>query len=343
MSNAACIFSGNNCTVYYNGVMYTFNQEHFNYASLKEAVRNEDYDKFVELYNENNPISHAINNTTIEGVTYVDGVVYVNGEAVHNSLTERINSLASEGYSFDSLIKFLENLNQNPSANSVEQLYLFLERKNLPITDDGCFLAYKSVRDDYKDKYSGTIDNSIGKIVKIERNKVDDNKEKHCSYGLHVGALDYSGPGGWYNNSSDKVVVVKVNPKDAVSVPTDHSYTKLRVCEYEDIADYVAPLSNSVYSSTGDEYKPCVDTCIDYLDVDTLMIDDEISFEYTKLNGDVSSYHITVDEIDMENNLILGRTKDGGFRRFHMDNMEKIVLVDIDETIDDDYDNDEYN
>ena len=52
---------------------------------------------------------------------------------------------------------------------------------------------------------------------------------------------------------------------------------------------------------------------------------------------------ITVDEIDMENNLILGRTKDGGFRRFHMDNMEKIVLVDIDETIDDDYDNDEYN
>jgi hypothetical protein len=61
----------------------------------------------------------------------------------------------------------------------VTELYGFLEKGNLPITNDGHFLAYKKVRKDYKDCHSGTMDNSIGQVVEMERNQVDDKAEKH--------------------------------------------------------------------------------------------------------------------------------------------------------------------
>jgi hypothetical protein len=170
----------------------------------------------------------------------------------------------------------LENLMSNPSARAISELYDFLEHRALPITEDGYFLAYKSVRSDFKDKYSGTIDNSVGKTVEFPRNKVDDDRAHECSYGLHVGALAYSGPGGWYNSASDKVVIVKVNPKDAVSVPQDHNAQKLRVCKYEVVSLYSGGMEDApVYNSVG---KPS-DKNNDF-DVDTVSTDDIFSEGY---------------------------------------------------------------
>jgi hypothetical protein len=74
---------------------------------------------------------------------------------------------------------------ENPSYRAVNELYGFLEKNRLPITPDGHFLAYKKVRDDYKDIHSGTMDNSVGKIVEMERNQVNDDKNQTCSSGLH--------------------------------------------------------------------------------------------------------------------------------------------------------------
>ena len=59
-----------------------------------------------------------------------------------------------EGLPFEPLVKLFENLMKNISYQTRTQLYDFLEHKNLPITEDGCFLAYKAVNSDYKDKYS---------------------------------------------------------------------------------------------------------------------------------------------------------------------------------------------
>jgi hypothetical protein len=56
--------------------------------------------------------------------------------------------------------------------------------------------------------------------------------------------LEYAGPGGWYHRSDDVVVIVKVNPRDAVSVPIDHSAQKLRVCRYEVVGVYDRPLDD---------------------------------------------------------------------------------------------------
>ncbi len=113
---------------------------------------------------------------------------------------------------------------------SRRELYLFLEAANLPITDDGCFMAYKAVRGDFRDKHSGKFDNSPGVTHQMPREHVDDDRERTCSYGFHAAAYEYArnflGAGG------DKLVAVKINPADVVSVPSDYNNQKLRCCKY---------------------------------------------------------------------------------------------------------------
>jgi hypothetical protein len=126
----------------------------------------------------------------------------------------------------------MENLLENPSKRSVDELYGFLEKNNLPITPDGHFLAYKKVRNDYKDVYSGTMDNSPGQVVTMPRNKVDDDKDRTCSVGLHFCSEGYLNHFG-----GERVVIVKVNPRDVVSIPSDYNNTKGRACQYEVIGE----------------------------------------------------------------------------------------------------------
>jgi hypothetical protein len=103
-----------------------------------------------------------------------------------------------------------------------------LEKNSLPITPDGHFLAYKKVRYDYKDCHSGTMDNSVGQVVEMERNSVDDDKDRTCSTGLHFCSRDYLNHFG-----GERLVIVKVNPRDVVSIPSDYNGAKGRACRYE--------------------------------------------------------------------------------------------------------------
>ena len=173
-----------------------------------------------------------------------DGTLLYNGEEVDNVIANKIRDYIDLDLPHEPLMRFMENLMDNPSKRSVDQLYSFLEHKNLPITDDGCFLAYKAVRSTLYDKHSNTILNEIGSVISVPRNKVDDNPQNHCSHGLHCGSLEYI---KWFARDGDKILVVKVNPKNVVSIPSDHSCTKLRTCEYTVLSYYDKPLS-SLYS-----------------------------------------------------------------------------------------------
>ena len=319
------IFGESSMTVFIKGTPYQVNKEHPLYVQLKEAVKNKDEETFVKLYAERNTVKAAVERTNNESVEYND-VVYYRGEPIHNSLSERVKRYAQEGLDFNPLLKFLDNLMQNPSSSSVNEGFDFLQNKSLPITEDGCFLAYKAVRGDYMDKYSGKFNNSPGNVLEMPRNQVDDNRSHECSYGFHVGALDYSGPGGWYYGSGDKTVVVKVNPRDIVSVPKDHSYQKMRVSRYEVLSDYIAPLNGAIYTPSGDNVSRPVYETIDYCDVYDLEIGDCISFQYTKHNGEVSERKLLY-VTDIEDELINCYDEQNDlYRNFHVDGMDKIVI-----------------
>lgn len=169
-------------------------------------------------------------------VTVSHGVVHYDGEPIHNAITERILWGLGEGYDMDAYVAFLENLMENPSKRAVTELYGFIEKHKMGITPDGHILGYKKVTEDYRDIHSRTFDNKPGTILEMPRNKVDDDKDRTCSTGFHFCAFSYLPSFG--SGKGDRVVLVKVNPRDVVSIPSDYNDAKARTCRYEVVGEY---------------------------------------------------------------------------------------------------------
>ena len=158
------------------------------------------------------------------------GIVKFDGEPIHNAVTENILWGLNEGYNVTPYMAFLEKLDENPSHRAVNELFGFIEKHKLVINEDGDILAYKKVQENFFDIHSGTIDNSIGNIVKVKRNAVDDNFGLLCSQGLHCCSFDYL---PHYSSAhNNRVLLIKIHPRDVVSIP-EHGGAKMRVCEYE--------------------------------------------------------------------------------------------------------------
>ena len=223
------IITDSTITVMLNGIPKILDNSHPNFEAVKDGIkRNLTEEQILDLVD----TAQALKKYSNSKVTVENGVVYYKGIAVRNTLTSRILTMMSEGFNVDGMCRFMDNLYDNPSKTAVDELYLFLESGNLPITEDGHFLAYKKVRNDYKDIYSGTFDNSIGAICEMPRNMVDDNRNNTCSQGLHFASYSYMSSYGGTGNG-DRIVIVKINPADVVSIPSDYNNAKGRTWRYE--------------------------------------------------------------------------------------------------------------
>ena len=240
------ISNNGSVNAFVGGKPYTFSKSHENYDKLLSYLENGNIEHFEASYDIASTVEH-----------YCDGYVHVdNGELSWQGITmpelftDRILQMRREGFNIDPMLNFLDNMNDNPSDQAIVELFDFMQNKHLPITDDGHFLAYKAVSADFKDIYTGNIDHSVGEEVSIERSKVDSNRSKHCSAGLHVGAIDYVKSYGGIdldedNDGGNQIVICKVNPADVVSVPSDAKFQKLRTCRYE-----VVSLFNDIFETS---------------------------------------------------------------------------------------------
>lgn len=201
-------------------------------------------------------IKDQINQTFDGDIRVVGSEVIYDGKPLHNVMCERILDIMREGLDATGLVKFLENLMQNPSYTAVQELYLFLEANQIPITEDGHFLAWKKIRNNWKDIHSNSVDYSVGATPSMKRNEVDPDRDRTCSNGLHCAGWSYL-PYFGSNGDSDRIVIVKVNPADVIAVPNDYDNAKMRVCRMEVLREYTdrkveaEEFSHSVVSSDG--------------------------------------------------------------------------------------------
>ena len=231
------ILQGSNIVVVVDNKPHTISNAHITYEKVKQAIKDQDWEAVRKLVEP----AKAIQDYSAGKVEIRDGQFFWQGEVMHGVLANKIVTMFKEGFSIEPLVAFVTNLQANPSARAVNELYSFLEAGNMPITSDGHFLAYKKVRSDYKDVYSGTIYNRVGDVVEMERNKVNDNSAQTCSYGLHFCSMDYL-----THFSGERIMILKINPRDVVSIPADYNDTKGRCCRYEVIGEV---------SVTDDGYK----------------------------------------------------------------------------------------
>ena len=272
MANVPYMISGDgNITLILFGEQYFINVEDSQHTRVMGALRdNATEDELLTIVDKTTAIKDYTSESGL--IEIKDGCVLYDGEEVHNSLTERILTFMGEGLPVEPLLNFMEKMMQNPSFGARRELFDFLEHKNLPLTEDGDFLAYKAVKHDYSDKWSGSYDNSIGTVAQMKRFSVDDDRNHSCSAGLHAGTLEYVQSYGCFHDSpeSDKVIIVKISPENVVSVPTDCNCQKLRTCEYTVVRDYEGVMEYNLYTDDGEEWQSEEEED-DYADIDGYM------------------------------------------------------------------------
>ena len=227
-----------------DGKDYSINAGNSSFSKALEAYNAKDWESFIYIVNPEIRLKSLY--ASYEGIEVKDGNLYVFGDPIHSTIAKRVISFIEHGLDCVHLFKFILKLNMNPSKRAVDELYTFLEHRALPVTDNGNFLAYKAVRTDYTDKYTGKFLNTIDSVLEMPRNKVDDNKENGCSYGFHAGSVDYAKD---FMNADGHLMLVEINPADVVSIPTDCQYQKLRTCKYKVVGEYEIDLNDPMYAS----------------------------------------------------------------------------------------------
>jgi hypothetical protein len=222
------LIQGSNIVVVINNQPHTISKTHITYQKVLDAIKANDWATVQDVIEPKKVvINYGAGNVEVQG-----DELFWKGLPMHNALTTRMISMLQEGFPVEPLVLFMENLMSNPSKRAVDELYGFLEKNNLPITPDGHFLAYKKVRENYMDCHSGTFNNSVGMICEMERNQVDDDKDRTCSTGLHFCSQEYLNHFG-----GEHTMILKINPRDVVSIPSDYNNSKGRCSRYEVIGE----------------------------------------------------------------------------------------------------------
>lgn len=229
-----------NVTVIVNGNMYQADDTHPNFDAIISRARAGD-ENVGELFDmvetANKRFTEYSDRISVSGNTLL-----FDGEEQDNYLAKAIVAFIREDKEFMPLVRFMDKLATNPNVHSREQLYRWLEKWDFLIHDDGDLIAYKSV---YRkpnglfssasgtafvngEKIKGQIPNNVGSIVTMPRTDVVHDPHVGCSTGLHAGSYEYA-----RDFSGDTMLMVKINPRDVVSVPTDCADQKIRVCRYE--------------------------------------------------------------------------------------------------------------
>lgn len=222
------------------------------FESLKEKVGQGDNAYFVNHFVDIKNKLETYSSGTLETK---NNKVFIRGTNVKvpKALLKKFRELdgSEDTFAFLTLMNFWKKLAKNPSKRARKELYNFITRWNIPLMGNGDMVLEKGV--DQKadapagvlvDCYSGMIDNSVGQVVSMPREEVDNDSNSNCSFGLHVSSPSYV-RNNW---SSDIIVEVIVNPEDVVSIPKDYNSAKMRVCKY-----VVAGYSDKTISRGGDK------------------------------------------------------------------------------------------
>lgn len=234
MTNIALITNSTGCTVVIGTEIYSIASDHPNFENIQKAYAANDVAGLEELVS----IRKTIEKYASGVVRIENGKLFYGDREIKTGLARRIIKMIGEGLEdrVSPLVAFMENVMLNPSYRAVEGLYEWLERSNLPITPDGCFIAWKIVGPDYKDIRTRQFDNSVGQVVEIARNEVDENPDRTCSHGLHFCSNEYL-PSYGGMSPENHIMMVKVNPKDVGAFPHDYGISKGRCCRYEVIGE----------------------------------------------------------------------------------------------------------
>jgi hypothetical protein len=255
MTNQFSILSNGNdgATIFFTGSQgpRIISESHLNFGKIKDALlRTLDTSQAGYVLEEDDLYRLADAAAQVTGtlerlserVTIKGDTIYFDGDPMENRLTRHIvDMIRADDENYQGFVNFLENVQLNPSKASRKALFKFLDKHDLVITPDGCFIGYKGVTAEGKslragaeevtvtladgtvEVHKGYIPYPVGATVEMPRSLVDPDRDTACSVGLHVGTHSYAA-----GYSHEGFLTVKVSPRDVVAVPSDSNDQKIR-------------------------------------------------------------------------------------------------------------------
>lgn len=295
------------------------------YAAISEVLETPitDIDKTgAILYNLMSPegrVRNQISNSAYlsKNMSIINGVIKFGDFILEETLSSHILSLLDEKNVpkdeklWKSYVTFLDNLHQNVNEDIREQLFRWMEYENragngFAITEDGCIVGYKGCNGSVLEPISafagtaivdgveveGQIPNKVGSVIQMPRSEVQYDPSVGCAQGLHVGTRNYA------THWAPILLLVKVNPRDVVSVPYENNSQKMRVCEYTVLKVTDARDEHERFhpSSYTDPTEVDNEDLVLYLDDALELMDEEIYVEYDNGTKNFSGRVIEVHE-----------------------------------------------
>lgn len=244
--------------------LYTVGDEHPEYENIHYVLTTQREGIAPEVERSNGELLVRLAQTTpaesvggamsklSEHITYDGSQIRYDDEPLHGTIVEHIiGSLILGNRNWEPLVNFLEKLHQNPSHIARRELFDWIKREGLTITDAGDFIGYKGLRQDGRSRMAGRafvdgalveghIPNTLGSVITMERADVSDDRLVACGPGLHVGSMRFA-----EGFSRGQLATLLVSPADVVCIPSSADFHKIRVHSYRVAA--VGLIENHVY------------------------------------------------------------------------------------------------
>lgn len=228
---SAVVKPGVGISVVIDGTPFNVAKDAINYAELFAALsEGADRERIRKLAS---PIAALRTLANEEGLEITENEetgelqVAYEDKPLRGVIASRILDLFRAEKGFEIYRRFVAKALTNRDPDAVDQLFRFMEANRLSIHPDGDVLAFKAVRKDYFDHHSGRVLYALGTYVEMPREQCNSNPHVSCSTGLHVGGDSYVKS----QYSGSKMLIIKINPSDFVSVPFDYNNAKARVCK----------------------------------------------------------------------------------------------------------------
>ena len=251
---------------YADGDTETIPETHVSFKRIVNLLINEEPtdDEIRELTNVFETVTRKMTALS-ERVSVDNKKVYFDGDELDGEVAAIIKDLFVEGRTLDfkPLVNFLEKCKMNPSMQSIDHLYRWIKNGDLVIDPDGDIIAYKGVQVNNKgisesistgtafvngEEVKGHIPNVPGTVISMARSQVNPDSYVACSTGLHAGTYRYAS-----GFAQGRLILVKINPRDVVSVPSDSANQKMRVSRYVVMSEIEHRLESRFYQPELDE------------------------------------------------------------------------------------------
>jgi len=208
---------------FHAGQSYSTSKSNPMFDTVVKSLKNGDIATAVQLCN----IANAIEISSDGIIKNEGGTLKHNGVDLHETCQEYILRNMHKGENaIKFAVNFLARCKLNPNQDSIKQLWNFIRANEFIIFPTGEFLAYKFIRENLKDDWSNTFDNSVGSVVEMPRNEVVFDPEQTCQKGLHLCRYEFC-------QTRPNIIEAKCCPSNVCSVPVDYDGAKLRCCKYE--------------------------------------------------------------------------------------------------------------